>query len=138
VVLYLSQSAIIRTKTPFLTYCYVDLKTSCQIVSRPRFVEHCEQWRNRSTSDDLLATVFDGKIWKDFLQYEGTRFLSNPHIYVLILNLDWFQPYKYISYSVGVLYLSVLNFPCHMRYKNSFTILVGILPGPHKLLLTLV
>lgn len=58
--------------------------------------------------------------------------MSNPHTYGLILNLDWFQPYKHISYKVGVLYLSVLNLPCHMRYKNSFTILVGILPGPHE------
>ena len=55
---------------------------------------------------------------------------------MLILNLDWFQPYKHITYSIGVLYLSVLNLPSQLRYSNAYTILVGILPGPHEPKLT--
>ena len=70
------------------------------------------------------------------MQCEGVPFLASPHSYALILNLDWFQPYKHLTYSVGVLYLSVLNLPSHLRYSKAYTILVGILPGPHEPKLT--
>ena len=66
------------------------------------------------------------------MQCEGVPFLASPHSYGLILNLDWFQPYKHLTYSVGVLYLSVLNLPSHLRYSKAYTILVGILPGTHE------
>ena len=78
----------------------------------------------------MLSSVYDGQIWSDFMQCEGVPFLASPHSYGLILNLDWFQPYKHLTYSVGVLYLSVL------RYSKAYTILVGILPGPHEPKLT--
>ena len=42
------------------------------------------------------------------MQYNNRPFLSSPYTYGLILNLDWFQPYEHL-YSVGVIYLSVLN-----------------------------
>ena len=56
--------------------------------------------------------------------------------YIAILNLDWFQPYKHLTFSVGVLYLSLLNLPSHIRYSNAHTILVGILPRPKEPKLT--
>ena len=86
--------------------------------------------------DGTLSAIYDGQIWSDFIQYEGVPFLASPHSYALILNLDWFQPYKHLTYSVGVLYLSVLNLPSHIRYSNAHTILVGILPGPKEPKLT--
>lgn len=30
------------------------------------------------------------------------------------------------------MYLSVLNLPSHLRYKEAYTIIVGILTGPHE------
>ena len=84
----------------------------------------------------MLSSIYDGQIWNDFKQYEGVPFLSEPHSYALILNLDWFQLYKHLTYSIGVLYLSVLNLPSYVRYFNACTILVGVLPGPHEPKLT--
>ena len=48
-------------------------------------------------------------------------------------NVDWFQPYKHVQYSVGAIYLIVLNLPCNLRYyRKENMILVGIIPGPYE------
>ena len=54
--------------------------------------------------------------------------LSNRYTLGLLINVDWFQPYKHIEYSVGAIYITILNFP-HLQ-ENS--IVVGIIPGPRE------
>ena len=66
------------------------------------------------------------------MHYENRPFLFEPYTYGLILNLDWFQPYKHLAYSVGIIYLSILNLPSHVRNAEANTIIVGVLPGPHE------
>ena len=44
--------------------------------------------------------------------------------------MDWFQPFKHVTYSVGAVYLS--NLPRNLRYKRENIILCGILPGPKE------
>jgi len=65
----------------------------------------------------------------DFLKYPGNLLLS--------LNTDWFQPFSRTKYSVGVLYLVVLNLPRNQRYKMKNVILCGIIPGPKEPKLTM-
>lgn len=48
------------------------------------------------------------------------------------MNIDWFQPYKHLNYSVGVIYLTIMNLPRSLRYKRENILLVGIIPGPHE------
>ena len=43
-----------------------------------------------------MCDIHDGLIWKD-----GEDFLSAPFNYLLILNIDWFSPFKHGYYSVG-------------------------------------
>ena len=43
-----------------------------------------------------------------------------------MMNLDFFQPYKHVQYSMGAIYLTILNLP------RENTILVGLIPGPHE------
>ena len=50
----------------------------------------------------------------------------------LMLNIDWFQPYSHTISSVGVIYLTILNLPCHIRSKRENNILLGIIPGPNE------
>jgi len=57
-------------------------------------------------------------------------FLSEKYNFALSLNVDWFQPFKHVSDSVGVMYLSILNLPRTERYKPENIILCGIIPGP--------
>ena len=74
--------------------------------------------RERESDSHILKDLFDGKVWKDFLVYKGKPFLSNPGNYGLMLNFDFFQPYKHVPYSVGVIYLTVMNLPRELRYKQ--------------------
>ena len=47
--------------------------------------------------------------------YNISDFLVSPYCYALMLNVDWFQPFERYTYSVGVIYLDLLNLPQAMR-----------------------
>lgn len=79
-----------------------------------------------------MEDVYDGNIWKEFQVYGDRPFLSNPFAFRLMMNIHWFQPYKHLTYSVGVIYLTIMNLPCSLRYKRENILLVGIIPGPHE------
>ena len=50
-----------------------------------------------------------------------------------MLNVDWFQPFKHLSsFSVGGIYLAVLNLLRTERFKRKNVILVGIIPNMKK------
>ena len=118
---------------PLMTYCYVDICTSLQhLLLNESFVENCNHWRSRKVPDSGLNDVYDGRVWKKFRRHEGLPFLEENYSFGVILNLDWFQPYKHIQYSVGVIYLSVLNLPPGIRYKLQNICLIGIIPGPKE------
>ena len=78
----------------------------------------------------INCDVFDGKVWKDFLEVSWQQFLSGPCSLALMLNIDWFQPFKHSVYSVGAIYLTVMNLRRSLRFKRENVILVGIIPGP--------
>lgn len=69
-------------------------------------------------------------LWAEFQNMAGAPFLSSSHTYALMLNLDWFQPYKLTQSSVGALYLTIMNLPYNQRFKRENIILLGIIPGP--------
>ena len=122
-----------RILYPYLTYCYLSLETSLQsFVTRQGFLQSCEEWRNLERSDDICKDVYDGRVWKDFQVYEGTEFLQAPNNLALMMNMDFFRPYKHVQYSVGAIYLTVLNLPRSMRYKQENVILSGLIPGPRE------
>ena len=115
---------------PWYTYCYKPLLESFQhCIRRQGFEQKCEQWRKRSTTEGFFSDVYDGQIWKTFCDSTGLNYFETPAHYGLILNVDWFQPYKFVTYSVGVIYLAFLNLPRADRYKRRNIILVGIIPG---------
>ena len=64
--------------------------------------------------------------------YNGRPFLCCPHNLAVMLNCDWFQPFDHSCYSVGVLYLVILNFPQSLRFKPENIIITGIIPGPKQ------
>ena len=118
---------------PFLTHCYVNLDISLQsFLHRPDFYKLCEQWRETERKEGYYSDVYDGQIWKDFQQHNGSPFLSEPGNYAVMLNVDFFQPYKHLPYSLGAIYLTILNLPRGIRSKQENTILVGLIPGPHE------
>ncbi|KAI8479735.1 hypothetical protein Bbelb_425380 [Branchiostoma belcheri] len=115
------------------TFCYNSVVESLQeLVSKPSFQEKCEQWRERDVSGTGMTDVYDGKVWNEFQYVNGTPFLAEPNNLALMLNCDWYQPYKHSEYSVGVLYLVVLNLPREERFKEENMIVVGLIPGPKE------
>ena len=118
---------------PYLVYCYLGVKQPLQkLLSRPSFFEMCEQWRSREAKPNTLSDVYDGNIWKDFQQYEGRPFLSEPGCIALMLNMDFFQPFKHVNYSLGAIYCTVMNLPRSVRFKVENALLIGLIPGPHE------
>ena len=75
----------------------------------------------------MLSDVYDVKLWKEF---ENVPFLRDNLALGFTLNIDWFQPYKLTTSSVGVIFLSIMNLPCSIRYKRGNIILIGLIPGP--------
>ena len=105
-----------------------------QFASRPGFFESCEAWCKQSVSTDgsFMTDVYDGKLWSDWKQY-----LDIPGNLLLMINVDWFKPFKHTPYSVGVIYLVILNLPRMMRFKSENIIIVGTMPGPREPKLTI-
>lgn len=118
---------------PLKTYCYMPIKNSLQeLLNRPDFQDACEAWRSRKVTKGIISDVYDGKIWMDFQHYEGKPFLSQPLTYGLMLNVDWFKPCKHLEYSVGAIYLIIMNLPRQVRFKQENVLLVGLIPGPKE------
>ena len=118
---------------PNLTYCYLGLKLSVEnLLMQPHFFPNGELWRSRKIDEGTMRDVYDGQIWSDFQFYDNEPFLSEPGNYGLMLNMDFFQPYKHVQYSLGAIYITVLNLPRTLRNKANNVILVGLIPGPHE------
>lgn len=114
---------------PFKSYCYKPIQESLQdLVKRPGFEDLCNHWRSRKQSPGFLTDIYDGNVWKEFQSSEKNSFLTHRNNYGLMLNLDWFQPFKHVKYSVGVLYAVILNLPRDERFKLKNVLLIGVIP----------
>lgn len=117
---------------PFKVYPYRLLTWSLQsLLLRPNISELCQHWKLAETSG-ILYDIYDGQVWKDFQVVSGQPFLSSPYGLGLMVNVDWFQPYKHTSCSVGAVYLTIMNLPRSVRFRREYIILVGVLPGPSE------
>ena len=115
---------------PTKIYCYKSITDSLrEMLARPGIVEMCEEWRDRHKVHDIYADVFDGKVWREF---EEIGFFSLPWSYGLMLNTDWFQPFEHSIYSIGVIYIALLNLPRNIRYNQENLIICGLIPGPKE------
>ena len=118
---------------PRKVYAYVSLKACLsKLCSQKDFLQKCKHWRHRNGTPGYYTDVYDGEVWKAFQIVDGDLFLQWPNNLCLKLNLDWFNPFEHIKYSVGVLYFdrkssSVIT----LQIEN--IIIVGTLPRPKEL-----
>lgn len=118
---------------PKKVYCYNSIIETLKLfLQRPGFTSRCELWRARERTSiaNLLSDVIHGTVWRDFKGPDGSRFMSHQRNIALMMNVDWFQPFKHSPYSVGVIYLAFMNLPRGERYRRENIIVVGIIPGP--------
>ncbi len=122
---------------PHMIYPYNHIiPTLTNLFRRKDFYTMCESTRALS-AEDGISDIFNGRMWKELEAANGTIFLSQQNHYGLFLNVDWYQPYKNRKYSIGVIYLALLNLPREVRYKRENIILVGLIPGPKEPPLTI-
>ena len=115
---------------PNKVYPYQPLsKSLTYLIQKEGFLDSCEMWRNRVASDTHLIDIYDGRVWSE---YQTHGFLQSPFCYLLTLNIDWFQPFTHIEYSIGAIYLAIQNLPRSERFKEENIILAGVLPGPSE------
>lgn len=75
-----------------------------------------------------MTDVYDGKIWKEFMTTEKSSILNHRNNYALMLNLDWFQPFEHVKYSIGVIYAFILNLPRQEKFKLKNVLLIRVIP----------
>lgn len=118
---------------PRKLYCFKSVSESLAfMIQRPGFLERCEHWRKRSCMPGVYRDVYDGRVWRKFMHFEGRPFLAEPGKLALMLNMDFFQPFKHSIYSVGVIYLAVMNLPRKERFLKENIIIAGVIPGPKE------
>ena len=81
------------------------ISTLQMFLKRPKFLQMCQKWRARTTPVIALNKVYDGRLWK-----EWDNFLNEEANFLLMLNVDWFRPFKHTQYSAGVYTWSSRNF----------------------------
>lgn len=73
----------------------------------------------------VYEDLYDGKVWNEFQVYGRQSFLADPFSIAVIMNIDWFKPYKHLEYKVGAIYMTVMNLPRYLRYKQENCILIS-------------
>ena len=118
---------------PRKSYVYYSIIDSLKkLVKSPGFLENCEAWRTRRTPPNWLTDVYDGRLWKEWMKYENHPYLEAPGNLIFMLNIDWFQPFTHVQYSVGVIYLVIQNLPRSLRFRPENIIIVSMIPGPKE------
>lgn len=118
---------------PRKVYSFKPIEESLAFLLKQKgFADNCEHWRNRTHIPGTYRDIYDGRIWRKFMTFEDRPFLSVPGSLGLMLNFDFFQPFKHSPYSVGVFYLAIMNLPRKERYLKENIIVAGIVPGPKE------
>ena len=134
---YLCNEAILKEKrspvgiikyTPLKLYCCRSIILAVEsLLSRNDLKDKWTQWETRELPDvGYLGDIYDGQVWKEFVSASSKNRIG------LILNCDWFRPYKRRNQSIGVLYCSIMNLPRNIRQKPENVILLGLLPALAK------
>ena len=108
-------------------YVYRSIKKYLtDFLKRPHFRELCNEWRYERGNIEYYSDIYDGNLWKQ----KHHVHLQNHFNLLGMLNVDFFQPYKHSPYSLGAIYMVVLNLPRRVRFKEDNVMLLGIIPGP--------
>ena len=120
---------------PKMLYPKPSIKQQLSILyQRSGFEKMLDQSGTRNYDSNIYADIYDGKVWNSF-PFDGSKFFS-PETATsnlgLLINLDWFQPFKYTQHSTGAIYASICNLPRAERNKPENIIYLGFLPGPKE------
>jgi hypothetical protein len=121
---------------PIMTFPLINIKQQLALFfCRKDFEISCRMWAERKRETEALFDIYDGRIWKEFKDDNGSYFFTkefaDTHI-GLMLNMDWFQPFINSQYSVGVIYAVICNLPRSERFKPENILTLAVIPGPNE------
>ena len=94
-----------------------DLKSQIfTMYQHPGFEQNMTKWVHRHVDENILADIYNGKIWKTFSSGDSenspffTSETADSHLGIMI-NLNWFQPFDSSIYSTGAIYGVICNLP---------------------------
>ena len=114
------------------TLCYKPIADQLENILR-RFHNEldCRPLTDASGATPLFD-VQDGPVHQSRLKMLGSSCHPEEKHIVLNINVDWFQPYKHVTHSVGAIYASVNNLPQQLRYQMENIMLLAVIPGPRE------
>ena len=88
---------------PIKVFCYQSIVMALRcFIQQPGMLTLLDHWKNRRVPCGLLCDIYDGSVWRSCVSHHVTNSLT----LAFLINIDWFQPYKHIAYSVGAIYLT--------------------------------
>ena len=103
------------------------------MFQQAKFVKLFYSQKKVSSDSNVYHDIYDATIWKEFsssLLNPSVPFLSDPNNIALLLNVDWFKPFKRSECKVSAIMMTVLNLPREERFKEEWTMVLGVIPGP--------
>ncbi|GES77597.1 uncharacterized protein LOC114575354 [Rhizophagus clarus] len=123
-------------RRPKLLFLLPNLKIQINgLYQRIEFRQQLQKWTNQDVNNEILADIYDGKIWKNFPDTSGVSYftpeIADSYLEIMI-NLDWFQPFESSVYSCGAIYGVICNLLRKIRFKKENMLTLGLLPEPNK------
>lgn len=119
------------TLVPYKVYMYKSPTIWLKEMLQSEVFRSLLSMRFNRDVNDMKEDIWDGDVWKEFSNdTNGPSFLSQKYNIAFMLFVDWVKPYKRSQYSIGTVYLSVLNLPRSQRLLKRWMNVVGIIPGP--------
>ncbi|XP_066924647.1 uncharacterized protein [Clytia hemisphaerica] len=100
------------------------------LTKRKDFIEML--FRDVHQNDDYLSDIYDGNMYKTFQDSEGNLYFNDKRNIGLMLNFDFFDPFKRSKYSLGVLYAVIVNLPRESRFLWENVLVIAVVPGPEE------
>jgi len=117
---------------PHKVYAYRSIKESLQELLNRKSFRDLLFTKVAYSENEHYCDISDGRIWKELLDKDGRLYFEDKRNLGVMINLDWFNPYSNSEYSLGAIYLTILNLPREYRHLWEYTILVGVIPGPKE------
>ena len=116
---------------PRKIYCHRSIKDSLELkFLQPNFRKLLKRNPKAESDGTFMTDITDGEICKTFKDNQSNLYFSNSKNLGFIMNVDWFQPFKNSDYSLGIIYLAIINLPREERFKWQNIIVCGVIPGP--------
>ena len=69
-------------------------------------------------SVDIMCDVLDGRLWKTLI---SQGYFKSKYDIALMMNVDWYRPFKRSEYKVAAIMMTILNLPREERFKKKWT-----------------